>query len=1296
MRQFCLSKPLHIIVAGILVLTSSTVSAQYTKLHDFGTSFEGVSPYASLVTDGTFLYGVTSDGGTYESGTIYKMDVNGNMTILHTFDEDTGDGTTGGLLVDGTTLYGMTLAGSASSQGNIYKIKTDGTGFTNIFDFNYSANGAFPYGSLITDGTVLYGMTGSGGSKGAGTVFKVNKDGTGFTTLYEFDGNANGGYPTGSLISDGTFLYGMTSGGGNSSRGVIFKIQTDGTNFSRILAFSGVDGTDPRGSLFYDGTFLWGVTRDGGSSGQGVLFRIMTDGSNYSKFSDFNFASDGFNPRGSLISDGTFLYGTTLMGSPGFGGTVFKIKLDGTGYTNIANLGEGSFGTRPEGTLALIGSTLFGARGVGGTAGHGQVYQVDTNGSNNKITYSFQVEGNQPMGALAFDGTYFYATNQRGGLYGVGTLYRIKPDGTAFQRLIDFDGAAHGSTPVSGVFVNSGKVYGMTTIGGATNNGVLFRCNTDGSAFTKLIDFDDANNGDGPRGSLISDGTYLYGMTQLGGSSAHGTIFKIKPDGSGYSKLLDFDGSHGSYPDGDLLLEGGFLFGTTFSGGGNDEGTVFKIDTNGGSYQVLYDFNQSDGGYPEGSLYSDGTYLYGMTSQGGDNNDGVIFRIKKDASGFEVVFNFDSSTGGDPAGALISDGTYLYGTTQYGGLPGQGTIFKIKPDGSGYETMTEFNDGSDPLGTLYSDGTSLYGSTYNGGKNHLGILFKRSLAPAASITSFSPAAGASGTYIRITGIDFDAVSFSNNVVKFNGVTAKVVDGDVNNLVAIVPVGATSGPMSVTAGGVTYTTVDNFTVTPDARMADAKIQTCNATFTGVDGDDNLLMTFEPGLAGAKISVTFSSANIDDEVYIFDGPDDSNKPADSLSNSFPEDGNGFTYTSTSPNGELTFFYQWEDSGSNWHAHISCLLPGVNITIDTQPVDTEGCDNSTSLLTTSASGAGNITYQWQYSQDEFDWVDLADAGGYNGATKASLTVDTSIDSLAGYYRCLVRGDGAPDVTTDEAFLDINGAPGAPSASDPAAACNSASATLTASGGTNGDYRWYTVATGGTAISGQVNSNFTTPTITSTTTYYVAVTNGICESNRSAIVATVNVCTPPVLNTVDSNGAIKGTVTINLTTLLSDAQNDIDLTTLKIVEQPTSGATATLSGTTLTIDYSSTTFSGTDDVAIEVCDNTGLCTTQHFKIVVFGDLVVYNAVSPNNDGKNEFLLLEFIDVIPGKKDNVVRIFNRWGEEVFSVTNYNNNDRVFNGTNKSGHKLPSGTYFYKISFPGGDNARSGYLELKY
>ncbi|MBW8050128.1 MAG: hypothetical protein FVQ77_07275, partial [Cytophagales bacterium] len=117
--------------------------------------------------------------------------------------------------------------------------------YTQLTDF--TGNGAFIGANpqydqnLISVGGVMYGMTSSGGinSLGLGTLFKIMPDGTGYAKLLDFAGTTNGSYPHGSLISDGTFLYGMTKLGGTNNKGTLFKIMPDGTGYAKLLDFAG-------------------------------------------------------------------------------------------------------------------------------------------------------------------------------------------------------------------------------------------------------------------------------------------------------------------------------------------------------------------------------------------------------------------------------------------------------------------------------------------------------------------------------------------------------------------------------------------------------------------------------------------------------------------------------------------------------------------------------------------------------------------------------------------------------------------------------------------------------------------------------------------------------------------------------------------------------------------------------------------------------------------------------------------------------------------------------------------------
>src|SRR5262249_43603576 len=131
------------------------------------------------------------------------------------------------------------------------------------------ADGASPRGRLFraSDGR-LYGTTQRGGILRAGTVFGMNRDGSGFVVLHSFEAARKDGiYPAGGVIeaSDGV-LYGTTSGGGRMGAGTVFRVTKDGSDY-RILHHMGVvDGLGPIARLLEgsDG-LLYGTTPDGGA-----------------------------------------------------------------------------------------------------------------------------------------------------------------------------------------------------------------------------------------------------------------------------------------------------------------------------------------------------------------------------------------------------------------------------------------------------------------------------------------------------------------------------------------------------------------------------------------------------------------------------------------------------------------------------------------------------------------------------------------------------------------------------------------------------------------------------------------------------------------------------------------------------------------------------------------------------------------------------------------------------------------------------------------------------------------------
>ncbi len=358
-------------------------------LHTFtdGAS-DGRNPFGSLTLSGSTLYGITFGGGSGGLGTLFSMNTDGTgFGLLHSFIPDDSDGgySYGSLTISDSKLYGMSVAGGSSNNGVLFSMNTDGTGFSLLHSFNNLSvsDGGSPHGSLKLSGSRLYGMTVGGGSSGDGAIFSMNTDGTGFGLLHSFTGGASDGKnPYGSLTLSGSTLYGMTSDGGNIGAGTIFSINTDGTGYGLLHIFTGggaSDGGYPYGSLTLFGSKLYGMSLGGGSRGSGAIFSMNTDGSGFSLLHSFSGGSrDGSSPYGSLTLSGSTLYGTTFSGGSSNAGTIFSIGTDGSGFDVLDSFGDApDDGANPVGgdlTLFDDGAALYGMTTYGGTTGQGTVF----------------------------------------------------------------------------------------------------------------------------------------------------------------------------------------------------------------------------------------------------------------------------------------------------------------------------------------------------------------------------------------------------------------------------------------------------------------------------------------------------------------------------------------------------------------------------------------------------------------------------------------------------------------------------------------------------------------------------------------------------------------------------------------------------------------------------------------------------------------------------------------------------------------------------------------------------------
>jgi uncharacterized repeat protein (TIGR03803 family) len=248
-------------------------------VYSFTASPDGSTPQSGLVRDALGnVYGATEQGGTFNDGTVFKVDPSGKETVLYSFTgSPDGQFPGAGVVRDKAgNLYGTTWYGGANLQGTVFEVEAGGKE-TVLHTFGSGSDGQMPLAGLTLDAAGnLYGTTYGGGAYGYGTVFGINLTTGQETILYSFAGYPiDGGYPEASVVFDAYGnVYGTTWIGGTNNDGTVFKIDSAG-NESLLHSFSGSDGDQIYGGLVSDAAGnLYGTALFGGSYSEGLVFKV--------------------------------------------------------------------------------------------------------------------------------------------------------------------------------------------------------------------------------------------------------------------------------------------------------------------------------------------------------------------------------------------------------------------------------------------------------------------------------------------------------------------------------------------------------------------------------------------------------------------------------------------------------------------------------------------------------------------------------------------------------------------------------------------------------------------------------------------------------------------------------------------------------------------------------------------------------------------------------------------------------------------------------------------------------------
>jgi uncharacterized repeat protein (TIGR03803 family) len=369
----------------------------------------------------------------------------------------------------------------------------------------------------------LWGVTSRGGSADMGIIFTTNEDGTSPVIKYNFNAAETGMYPIGGLLSYNGKFYGATAAGGTSDAGTLFEFDPGTNSLVKKLDLASIGGIKPSGTpiLAANGK-IYGVCSGNpvGSSNYGILYEY--DPATGAAVKKYQFTAStptvsSRRPWGMLVQAANGkLYGISKDGGMYAQGAMFEFNPANNAFLQVINFGssdpvikQAMFPTQDimlGSDGKIYGTTQNGPSTNEFSQGDGALYVYTPGGAkSNIVLFADVAKGKYPRaGVVETSDHTLYGTTSAGGTNGAGTLYEFDLNTSTYTKKIDFSAALHGSNPCKLSLSSNGKVYGITTVGGANNKGTLFEFDPASGSLTKVFDFGGSMGVPGTDNFLIS------------------------------------------------------------------------------------------------------------------------------------------------------------------------------------------------------------------------------------------------------------------------------------------------------------------------------------------------------------------------------------------------------------------------------------------------------------------------------------------------------------------------------------------------------------------------------------------------------------------------------------------------------------------------------------------------------------------------------------------------------------------------------------------------------------------------
>jgi len=750
-------------------------------------------------TNGNY-YGVSAQGGGFGKGTFFEL-VPGStptITILTAFGDPTGDargeGPVGPLVEDASgQFYGVTSNGGRFGFGTVFRVQTDGTILT-LVDFSGvegAAPGAHPRAALTfgSDGN-LYGVASGNSHHGVkSNAFRVSPNGT-YEVLFQFTGKT-GAFPGDFAdipllrLSDDTFV-GATQSGGAANTGVLFRLNATGGDYTKIASFSNApdSATNLKGQFPFstlvqkpDGT-VYGVSR--GALAATNVWQFTPSTNKASTFAELSQISGGGESASNVIG-GPVLRGSNLLLAFSFDssqqrGGLYSVDTDGSLNKVVAF-------DLPTGSNSLAsGLNGDGAGGYLGTQ-NGRLYGYNT-------SLDYIADGNadngtgvgaRPDGPIAFGAANTaYGHCAQGGANQAGTIFQYPTTG-GLSALTSLDPVMVGGTLFNTALTPkaNGELLFIAPFGGTDKRGAIYKADGSGivsevAAFTIATPNNFARS---PGGRLTPDGAgNFYAEASPGSFSSPDAAAVFKLDNTDTLSLVGNVPRFGTPDNNSIAGDRGLTFdaGKTSLYGvvqnfttPTSKGYIYNLTLSGTATQVVNldsGTNKIGAGRPIAPIIpepSSGGFIF--STSGPSDRTGLEQLVRLTSTNtLQRLYQFDTRDFDfSPAGSFQNSPLVLdpatgniFGVNQYGGAFGGGTLFRRSANGD-FDVLHHFRAGADleaagltPVAglTLGPDGL-IYGTASVGGPLGGGTLFRFAPKPGATPGANLPPLAASNSAV---------------------------------------------------------------------------------------------------------------------------------------------------------------------------------------------------------------------------------------------------------------------------------------------------------------------------------------------------------------------------------------------------------------------------------------------------------------------------------------------------------------------------------------------------------------------